>query len=76
MTCGPSILRGLVWIQRSCIDNSAMRSSCSAFTPTSRSRRRQTERGDQPGDDIGGRLAGPAQRLADQRLAIGVDRRD
>ena len=25
--CGPSILRGLVWIQRSCIDNSAMRSS-------------------------------------------------
>jgi predicted MFS family arabinose efflux permease len=27
MTGGPSILRGLVWIQRSCIDNSAMRSS-------------------------------------------------
>ena len=28
-TAGPSILRGLVWIQRSCIDSSAMTSSCS-----------------------------------------------
>ena len=38
MTDGPSILRGLVWTQRSCMDPSAIRSSCSGLTPTSRNR--------------------------------------
>ena len=38
MTAGPSILRGFVCIQRSCIEFSAIRSSCSGSTPTSRSR--------------------------------------
>jgi hypothetical protein len=38
MTAGPSILRGLVWIQRSCIDFAAISPSWSDRTPTSRSR--------------------------------------
>ena len=38
MITGPLILRGLVWTQRSCIDPSAIRSSCSGLTPTSRNR--------------------------------------
>src|SRR5207302_1104192 len=36
---GPSILRGLVCTQRSCIACSAIASSCSGLTPTSRRRR-------------------------------------
>ena len=74
MTAGPSILRGLVWIQRSCIDPSAMRSSCSGLTPTSRSRVGRPRAGDQPGDHVRRRLVGPAERLADPRLLVGVDR--
>ena len=35
---------------------------------------RQAERGDQPEDDLGGGVARPPERGADQRLTLGIDR--
>ena len=71
---GPSILRGLVCTQRSCIDSSAIRSSCSGFDPDVAQRARQAEVGDQFGHRVAGAPARPAERLADPGLALGIDR--
>ena len=61
MTAGPSILRGLVWIQRSCILFRGNLTELVGPDTDVAQPRRQAEAGDQSADDICRRFAGPAE---------------